>query len=92
MVRISVVICLIVAVVTHCSRDVKAEDFHTKIMNAFYGTNHTGWSDECGCDQTYFHYIASELTIVIALELIHIIVAIVAFVKLWKKDVSTLRM
>ena len=92
MVRINVVICLIVAVVTYCLRDVEAEDFHTKIMNAFYGANHTEWSDECGRDQTYFHYIASEVTILIALELIHIITAIVTLVKLWKKDVSTLRM
>ena len=92
MVRINVVICLIVAVMTHRLRDAKAEDFHTKIMNAFYGTNHTEWSDECSRDQTYFHYIASELTIVIALELIHFIVAIIVCVKLWKKDVSTLRM
>jgi len=91
MVRINVVKCLIVAVATYCLREVKAEDFHTKIINAFYGTNHTEWS-ECGRDQTYFHYIASELTIVIALELIHIIVAIVALVKLWKKNGSTLRM
>jgi len=92
MVRTSVVMCLIVAVVTNCSRAVKAEDFHSSIINAFYGTNHTKWSDECGRDQTYFHYIASELMIVIALELIYIIIAIVAFVKLWKRNVSTLSM
>jgi len=91
MVRTSVVMCLIVAAVTNCSQMIKAEDFHTSIINAFYGTNHTEWS-ECGRDQTYFHYIASELTIVIALELIHIIVAIVAFIKLWKRNVSTLSM
>jgi len=92
MVRTSVVMCLIVAAVTNCSRVVKAEDFHSSIINAFYGTNHTEWSDECGRDQTYFHYIASELTIVIALELIHILVTIVAFVKLWKRNISTLSM
>jgi len=88
----NVVICLIVAVVTNWSRVIKAEDFHTKIINAFYGTNHTEWSDECGRDWTYFHYIASELTVVIALELVHIIFAIVAFMKLWKKNISTLSM
>ena len=92
MVRTSVVMCLIVAAVTSCSRVTKAEDFHSSIINAFYGTNRTEWTDECGRDQTYFHYIASELMIVIALELIYIIIAIVAFVKLWKRNVSTLSM
>jgi len=92
MVRINVVICLTMAMVIHCPWNVKAEDFHAKIMNAFYGTNRTGWSDECGHDQTYFHYIASELTIVIALELIHFLIAIIALVKLWKREVSTLKM
>jgi len=91
MVRLNVVIYIVVAVVTNWSQVTKAEDFHTKVINALYGTNHTGWPDECGRDWTYFHYIASELTAVIALEIVHIIFVIVACTKLWKKNGSILK-
>jgi len=66
------------------------EAFYTKMINAFYGTNHTGRPEECGRDWTYFHYIATETAVVLILQVINGIFSVVAFVKLWKKGRNSL--
>jgi len=90
MVNISVVIRVIMAMIIIAPKAAKAESFHTKVINALYGTNHTERPDECGRDWTYFHYIASEVAAVIALELLHGIFIVTACIKLWKRNNPTL--
>ena len=67
-----------------------SEAVFAQMINAFYGTNHTGRPRECGRDWTYFHYIATETAIVLILQLINSIFSVVAFMKLWKKGKNSL--
>jgi len=68
-----------------------SENFYASLINTFYGTNHTGRPLECGRDWTYYHYLATQLLIQISLTVLHVILTIFFFVKLWRRDKKTLR-
>ena len=67
------------------------EKLYAGIINAFYGTNHTGRPVECGRDWTYYHYLATQMLIQIVLTIGHIMLTVFVFVKLWRKGKSSLR-
>jgi len=66
------------------------EVFYAKLINAFYGSNHTGRPVECGRDWTYFHYIATESGIILIIQIIHVVFSVTAFVKLWRRGGKSL--
>jgi len=67
------------------------EYFYAGLINAFYGTNHTGRPLECGRDWTYYHYLATQMLIQLVLTISHIIITILLFVKLWRRGERSLR-
>jgi len=67
-----------------------SEVVYAHMINAFYGTNHTGRPSECGRDWTYFHYIATETAIVLILQILNGIFSVVTFMKWRKKPKSSL--
>jgi len=66
------------------------EKVYTQMINAIYGTNHTGRPRECGRDWTYFHYIATETAIVLILQVLNGIFSVVTFIKWRNKQKSSL--
>jgi len=66
------------------------EAFYAGVINAFYGTNHTGRPLECGRDWTYYHYVATQMLINLFLTIGHIMLSIAFFVKLWRRGGRTL--
>jgi len=68
-----------------------SENFYASLINTFYGTNHTGRPLECGRDWTYYHYLVTQMLIQILLTVLHIILTITFFVKLWKRNGKTLK-
>jgi len=67
------------------------ENFYAGLINAFYGTNHTGRPLECGRDWTYYHYLATQMLVQLILTMSHIIITIILFVKLWRRGEKSLR-
>jgi len=68
-----------------------SENFYAGLINAFYGTNHTGRPLECGRDWTYYHYLATQMLVLLLISISHVIITITLFVKLWRRGKKTLR-
>ena len=81
---------VMILVVGEATTTATSEVVHAQMINAFYGTNHTGRPSECGRDWTYFHYIATETVIVLILQVLNGIFSVVTFIKWRNKQKSSL--
>jgi len=85
-----VLIFVTILVAGEATTTATSETVYAHMINAFYGTNHTGRSSECGRDWTYFHYIATETAIVLILQVLNGIFSVVTFIKWRNKQKSSL--